>query len=70
MSRKQLKKSVWLPFGLGLYALAMSLYFGPRLLAEGMAVKFWISVAFEILVVVGLYFALRRKEKLASERES
>lgn len=69
MRRKLIKKSVALPVGLGLYALAMSAYFGPRLIADGMSVKFWISVAAEILVVVALFFALRRKEKLAKHWE-
>lgn len=70
MSRKRLKKSTWLPVGLGLYALSMSLYFGPRLLEDGQSVKFWISVVFEAIVVVGLFFALRRKERLAKKYES
>ena len=52
---------------LGLYALSMTLYFGPRLIEEGLSVKLWISVAVEVLVVVALFFALRRKERLASE---
>lgn len=53
---------------LALYGLAMSLYFGPRLIAEGQAVKFWISVGVEAAFVIGLYFALNRKEKLAANR--
>lgn len=62
--KRKFKKSVLLPVGLGLYALAMSLYFGPRLIAEGQGVKFWISVGVEVLFVVALFFALRKKEKL------
>lgn len=65
---KRLKKSIWLPATLALYAGVMSAYFGPQLIAEGNAVKFWISVGVEAVFVVGLYFALRRKEKLQSER--
>lgn len=67
MQGKRLKKSVWLPVGLGLYALSMTLYFGPRLIDEGMSLKLWVSVAVELLVVVALFFALRRKERLAGE---
>ena len=66
MSGRKIRKSVWLPAALALYAAAMSLYFGPRLIAEGLAVKLWVSVAVEAIVVVGLYFALRRKEHLGS----
>ena len=47
----------------------MSVYFGPRLIAEGEAVRFWISVGAEILIIVALFFALRRKEKLKARRE-
>ena len=56
-----------MPVGLGLYALAMTLYFGPRLLSEGQSLKLWISIAVEVLVVVALFFALRRKERLAAQ---
>lgn len=66
-ARRKLKKSQWIPLGVALYAIGMSCYFGPRLIAEGLSVKFWISVAFEILIVVALFFALRRKEKLADK---
>ena len=67
--RKRLKKSLWLPAALAIYAIIMTLYFGPRLIEEGMGVKLWVSVAVEVLVVVALFFALRRKERLASKWE-
>ena len=65
--KRKIKKSVYLPLGLGLYAIAMTCYFGPRLLEEGMGIKLWLSIAFEVVVVIGLFFALRRKERLAAE---
>lgn len=61
---KRIRKSVWVPGALTLYAVAMSLYFGPRLIAEGLALKLWLSVAFEAVVIVGAFFALRRRERL------
>lgn len=67
MQRNRIKKSIWVPLCLGVYAICMSLYFGPRLVSEGQSVKLWISIAVEVLVVVALFFALRRKERLASE---
>lgn len=67
MSRRRIRKSLWLPLVLALYAIAISCYFGPRLIAEGLATKFWISVAVEAVVVVGLFFALRRKENLSGK---
>lgn len=51
---------------LAIYGAAMSVFFGPRLIAEGLAAKFWISVAVEVVVIAGLFFALRRKERLGS----
>lgn len=66
--KSRFKKSLWLPATLLLYAAVMSAYFGPTLIAEGQAVKFWISVGVEVIFVVGLFFALRHKEKLAGQR--
>ena len=65
--RRKLKRSWWLPAILAIYFAAMSAYFGPRLIAEGLALKFWLSVGFEVIIVVALYFALRRKERLAQK---
>ena len=64
MARKKLRKSLWVPAALALYCGAMSWYFGRRLRAEGLAYKLWLSVAFEAVVIIGLFFALSRKEKL------
>lgn len=66
MARKKFKKSIWLPLTLALYAGVMSAYFGPELIAEGLALKFWISVGVEVIFIIGLFFALRRKEKLSN----
>ena len=66
--RIRFRKSVWLPATLLLYAAVMSAYFGPSLIAEGQAAKFWISVGVELIFVAGLFFALRHKEKLQGER--
>lgn len=61
-----MKKSHWVPLVLALYFAAMSAIFGPRLIAEGLALKFWLSVGFEVIIVVALFFVLRHKERLAS----
>ena len=68
MKHFRIKKYIWLPLVLALYATAMTLYFGPGLIKEGQAVKLWISVGVEALFIIGLFFALRRKEKLQSSR--
>lgn len=70
MKRRKFKKSWWLPWTLALYAAAMSVYFGPRLIQEGYQTKFWISVGVEATVILLLFFALRHKEKLQERREA
>lgn len=67
MQRNKLKKSVWIPAGLALYALAMTCYFGPRLIEEGHTIKLWVSVACEVIFIIALFFALRHKEKLSKK---
>lgn len=67
MARSNFRKSIWLSLGLALYCGGMSWYFGPKLIAEGRASKFWISVAFEAVIIIGLFFALRRKERLKNK---
>lgn len=68
MARKRLKKYIWLPLTLALYGGAMGAYFGPKVIAEGNALTFWLSAAFYLLILVGLFFALRKKEHLANTR--
>lgn len=60
---------MWLPGVLAAYAAIMSAYFGPGLIKEGYALKFWISVGVEAVVIFILFLALRRKEKLQNRRE-
>lgn len=61
------KRYIWLPVVLGLYGGLMLAYFGPQLLQEGRHVKFWIAVVVEVVLVVGLFFALRRKARLKEQ---
>lgn len=68
MKPMKIKKYIWLPVVLALYATAMTLYFGPGLIAEGQSAKLWISVGVEAAFITGLFFALRRKERLQSLR--
>lgn len=68
MARKRLKKYIWLPILLLLYGGAMGVYFGPKVIAEGNALTFWLSAAFYVVILVGLFFALRKKERLANTR--
>ena len=67
--KAKFRKSVYIPILFTIYAICMDLVFGPRLISEGMATKFWVSVGIEIIVIVALFFALRKKEKLSGEWE-
>lgn len=54
---------------LGVYFLFMTFYFGVDLLRAGENMRFWGTVAAELLVLLALVFFLRRKERLRRERE-
>lgn len=58
------KKYFWLPLCLLIYAVAISLYFGPTLIAVGHSYRLWISVAVEVVVILGVFFTLRHKDKM------
>lgn len=62
-------KYIWLPALLGVYFLFMTFYFGIDLLRAGENMRFWGTVAAELLVLLALVFFLRRKERLRRERE-
>lgn len=53
---------------LAAYAIFMTLYFGLDLLKEGQAVRFWLTLGGECLVLVLAFFAMRRRDALRNER--
>lgn len=63
-------KYIWLPSLLGVYFLFMTFYFGTDLLRTGQQLRFWLTVAAEMAVLIALVFFLRKRERLRSEREN
>lgn len=62
-------KFIWLPTLLAVYFLFMTFYFGMDLLRSGETIRFWATVAAELLVLAALAFFLKKREKLRMERE-
>ena len=64
---KKYKKSTWLCIALLIYVTVMAIYLVPRNQNIGEVEKY-ITVAASYVVVLLLWFVLRKKEKLADER--
>lgn len=65
---KKYKRSSWLTIVLLVYVTAMAIYFLPRNTQTGNTEKY-LTVAASYVIVALLWFVLRRKERLAAERE-
>lgn len=67
--RKRLRRSLWLPIVLAAWFAIMAFYNAPELLASGQTGRLVTTTLVELAVIAGLFFALRKKEKLAERRE-
>lgn len=65
---KKYRKSNWLTILLLVYVTAMAVYLVPRNTETGDMEKY-ITVAVAYVIVLLLWFVLRKKEKLAEERK-
>ena len=65
---KKYKKSTWLTTLLFIYVTAMAIYFVPRNTQTGDLEKYLTGAA-SYLIRALLWYVLRRKERLAAERE-
>ncbi len=63
------KKYIWLPIVLAVYFLFMTFKFGIRLLSEGEALKFWLTVGSECVVLIALYFVLKKRQEYRDRRD-
>lgn len=68
MSRKKLRKSTWLTLALFIYVSAMAVYFLPRN-TEISDTEKYITVGAAYVIVLVLWFVLRKKEKFKERRE-
>lgn len=64
---KKFKKSTWLCVALFIYVTAMAIYLVPRNTQVSDTEKY-VTVGFSYVIVLILWFVLRKKEKLAVER--
>lgn len=65
---KKFKKSNVLCIALFIYVTAMAIYLLPRNTVESELEKYG-TVAFSYLIVLALWFVLRKKERLAEQRK-
>lgn len=64
MSKKTIKKSLWLPCVLALYFIGMAAWFGPQLISNGETTRFILVSIAEILVIIAVrYFYLRKEQQ-------
>lgn len=65
---KKYKKSVILPLLLFVYTTIMAIYFLPRNTEIGRSEK-WITIAVSYLIILLLWWVLRKKEKMTATQE-
>lgn len=61
---KKIKKSIWLTAILMIYFLAMTAFYGPELVKTGQTTRLITVAAVEIVVLIALYFFLKKRERL------
>lgn len=67
--RRRPGKSIWLPGALLIYFAIISIRHAPIWIDAGLLWRFVATAVGEVLIVVALFFALRRREKLKRQRE-
>lgn len=60
----KIKRYQIITFMLAAYAIFMTLYFGLDLLKEGHALRFWLTLSAEIIVITLAFFFLRRRDAI------
>ena len=63
----RVKRYVLITALLAAYGIFMTLYFGLDLLREGHALRFWLTLGGEVVLLIMTYFALRYKEILREQ---
>lgn len=67
--KKKLPRSTWLPLALLAYLAVMS-YIGRGELEQGHYLYYFGIIGLTLIIIVVLHFVLKRREKLAQERET
>lgn len=61
-------KYIWLPALLLIYGAIIGILFGNDFIADGRAWQFAATMGADVIVCVALFFALRKKQRLADSR--
>lgn len=65
----KLRKSVILTSVITIYFIFMMIIFGKDILAQGKQFQFYATCIAETLIIIALYFFLRKKEKYKDRRK-
>lgn len=63
-------KYIWLPAVIFIYFGVMTYMYGFQLLQKGENMRFWLTVAGEMAVLIALVAFLKKRETLRNEREN
>lgn len=65
-----MKRAIILTSIIGAYSIFMAVYFGRDLLRDGQSLRFWLTVGAEAVVLVLLFFALKRRARYRRNRKN
>lgn len=54
---------------IAVYAIGMAVYFGGDLLREGKALRFWVTLVVECIVIILAYFALKKRDEMRRKKD-
>ncbi|MCM1377595.1 MAG: hypothetical protein NC186_03990 [Prevotella sp.] len=63
------RKSTWLPLALNAYMVVILRGNARTWQLSDHATRLWFSIGFEVLIIVALYYFLRRKEQIEERRK-
>lgn len=63
------KSHIWIPALMTIYLIFMALRYKDELLAAHRYFQFYGTIGIEVVIIVALYFFLRKRNKLRAERE-
>lgn len=70
MKRTKIEKYIWVPLLLLIYLGAMTWIFGRELIASGQSTRLWTTCGVELIIIIGVYFFLRKKKEMADRRNN
>lgn len=65
---RKIKKSIWLPVVLLIYFICMTAMFAQELISSGQQTRLYTVVGVETVVILALFFSLRKKERMEDDR--